>query len=129
MDIPRLQQKHSPRPRSAARFSLRLKFMLFFSLILIMTCSSLSWYFIETRHRVMTDHLEELGTILLTNTVRNEHFRIAGVVLEDPATLDQFVQSLMAIDQVVYVAITAFDGRILNQQSKLTRKPLQRSPH
>jgi two-component system sensor histidine kinase/response regulator len=128
MDIPRLQQKHSPRPRSAARFSLRLKFMLFFSLILIMTCSSLSWYFIETRHRVMTDHLEELGTILLTNTVRNEHFRIAGIVLEDHVTLDQFVQSLMAIDHVVYVAVTASDGRILNQQSKLTRRPAQGSP-
>ncbi|HEU5092521.1 MAG TPA: HAMP domain-containing protein, partial [Nitrospira sp.] len=129
MDIPRLQQKHSPGPRSAGRFSLRLKFMLFFSLILIMTCSSLSWYFIETRHRVMTDHLEELGTILLTNTVRNEHFRIAGIVLEDRVTLDQFVQSLMAIDHVVYVAVTASDGRILNQQSKLARRPVQGSHH
>ena len=51
----------------------------------------------------MTDNLEELGTILLTNTVRNEHFRIAGVVLEDRATLGQFIQSLMTIDHVVYV--------------------------
>ena len=76
----------------------------------------------------MTDHLEELGTILLTNTVRNEHFRIAGIVLEDHVTLDQFVQSLMAIDHVVYVAVTASDGRILNQQSKLTRRPAQGSP-
>ncbi|MFZ3015041.1 MAG: GAF domain-containing protein, partial [Nitrospira sp.] len=76
----------------------------------------------------MTDSLEELGTILLTNTVRNEHFRIAGVVLEDRVTLDQFVQSLMAIDHIVYVVITTADGRILDQQSKRTQKPSNRSP-
>lgn len=72
-------------------FGLRMKFMVFFSLILIMACSSLSWYLIETRRMVMTDHLEELGSILLTTTVRNEHFRIAGVVLEDRVTLGHFM--------------------------------------
>ena len=109
--------------RPTARFfGLRMKFVLFFSLILIMTCSSLSWYFIETRRKVMTDHLEELGSILLTNTVQNEHFRIAGVVLEDRATLGQFMQSLMAIDHVVYVIIIGADGRILDRQSKRVRR-------
>ncbi len=102
-------------------FGLRTKFVILFSLIFIMTCSSLSWYFIETRRQAMTDNLEELGTILLTNTIRNEHFRIAGVVLEDHITLGQFMQTLMAIDHVVYVVITASDGRILDQQSKRTR--------
>ena len=95
-------------PGKPTRFvGLRIKFVVFFSLILIMTCSSLSWYFIETRRTAMTDNLEELGSILLTNTVRNEHFRIAGVVLEDRIALGQFMQSLMAIDHVVYVIITA----------------------
>ena len=103
-------------------FGLRMKFVVFFGLILIMTCSSLSWYFIETRRMVMTEHLEELGSILLTNTVHNEHFRIAGIVLEDRVTLGQFMQSLMAIDHVVYVIITASDGRILDRQSKRTRR-------
>jgi signal transduction histidine kinase len=105
-----------------------LKFVILFSLILIVTCSSLSWYFIETRRQAMTDHLEELGTILLTNTVQNDHFRIAGVVLEDRITLDQFVESLMAVDHVVYVVIAASDGRILDRQSKRTRKPSDRAP-
>ena len=103
-------------------FGLRMKFVVFFGLILIMTCSSLSWYFIEARRKAMTDNLEELGSILLTNTVHNEHFRIAGIVLEDRVTLGQFMQSLMAIDHVVYVIITASDGRILDRQSKRTRR-------
>lgn len=108
-------------------FGLRLKFVVFFSLILIMTCSSLSWYFIEARRKAMTDKLEELGNILLTSTVRNEHFRIAGVVLEDRPTLEQFVQSLMAIDDVIYVVIAASDGRILDRQSKRMNTPSRES--
>lgn len=108
-------------PLTRRFFGLRLKFAILFSLILIMTCSSLSWYFIDTRRQAMIDNLEEFGTILLTNTVRNDHFRIAGVVLEDRTTLDQFVGSLMAVDHVVYVVITSSDGRILTRQSKRTR--------
>ncbi|TKB62102.1 MAG: HAMP domain-containing protein [Nitrospira sp.] len=116
-------------PGKRTRFvGLRIKFVVFFSLILIMTCSSLSWYFIQTRRQAMTDNLEELGTILLTNTVRNEHFRIGGIVLEDRATLDQFMQSLMAIDHVVYVEITASDGRILDRQSKRIWRTASGSP-
>ena len=129
MSSPTLQVGRNPESRPTGRFfGLRLKFVVLFSLILIMTCSSLSWYFIDTRRKAMTDHLEELGTILLTNTVRNEHFRIAGIVLEDRITLEQFIQSLMTIDHVVYVEITAADGRILDRHSKRTRTLSKRSP-
>ncbi len=124
-----LQNRHDPASGPPVRlFGLRLKFMLFFSLILIVTCSSLSWYFLEARRKAMTDHLEELGAILLTNTVRNERFRLAGVVLEDRVTLEQFVHSLMAIDHVMYVVIASADGRILDRQSKRLRKPASGDP-
>src|SRR6185312_2784912 len=43
-------------------------------------------------------------------------------------TLDQFVESLMAVDHVVYVVIAASDGRILDRQSKRTQKPSDRAP-
>lgn len=123
MDSSELLKRQPPGSEPATRFfSLRLKFTVFFSLILITTCSSLSWYFIEGRRRAMTDNLEELGGILLVNTVHNEHFRIAGIVLEDRATLGQFMQSLMAINHVVYVVITAADGRILARQTKRVQK-------
>ncbi len=124
-----LQDRHDPASGTSVRFfGLRMKFVLFFSLILIMTCSSLSWYFVEKRRQAMTDNLEELGTILLTNTMRNDHFRIAGVVLEDSVTLDQFVQSLMTIDHVVYVVIAASDGRTLARQTKRMQRPSNASP-
>jgi len=76
----------------------------------------------------MTDHLEELGSILLTSTVRNDHFRIAGIVLEDRATLQEFMQSLMAIDHVIYVVIADSEGRILARQSKRIRMTSSGSP-
>ncbi len=121
-------ERHGTKP-TARFFSLRTKFVVFFSLILITTSTSLSWYFIESRRTAMTNRLEELGTILLTHTVRNDHFRIAGVVLEDHTTLDQFVHSLMTIDHVVYVVITSGDGRLLHRQTKRTRNSATGTPH
>lgn len=122
MDTSHLQTDRDIGSQPAKLLSgLRVKFAILFSVIFIMTCSSLSWYFIETRRQAMTDNLQELGTILLSNTIQNEHFRIAGIVLEDRVTLGQFMQSLMAIDHVVYVVIAASDGRILDQQSKHTQ--------
>ncbi|MBH0203157.1 MAG: GAF domain-containing protein [Nitrospira sp.] len=129
MNTTTLQPEPNRGTRPAARFfSLRTKFVVFFSLILIATCTSLSWYFIESRRTAMTNRIEELGTILLTHTLQNDHFRMAGIVLEDHATLDQFVHSLMTIDHVVYVVITSGDGRLLHRQTKRTRRAAIDSP-
>ncbi|WP_455245498.1 ATP-binding protein [Petrachloros mirabilis] len=98
--------------------SLRMKFVVFFSLILILTCSTLTWYFIDHRRRAITEDLTERGMILLTNLAHNHHFRYAGLVAEDKETLNEFIEGLMAVNDVVYVVITKADGTILSQQSK-----------
>ena len=98
--------------------SLRTKFVVFFSLILVLTCSTLSWFFINTRRDVMVDNLYRLGTILLTNMAHNDHFRFAGLVAEDQTTLHRYIEGLASIDEVVYVVVTGSDGRILAQYSK-----------
>ena len=103
-------------------FGLRAKFVLFFSLILAIACSSLSLYYIGERRGAMTDTLQQLGTILLTNVVRNDQFRYAGLVAEDRATLKQFSEGLMAVQDVVYVVITGSDGTVLAQHTKGTRQ-------
>ena len=77
--------------------SLRTKFVLFFTFILVIACSTLSWYYIEERRAALTGNLQQLGTILITSVVRNEHFQYAGLVAEDRATLQQFIEGLMAI--------------------------------
>jgi len=102
--------------------SLRTKFVLFFSLILIIACSALSWYYVIERREAMTNNLRQLGTILLTSVVDNAGFRYAGLVAEDRATLQQFIDSLVAVQDVVYVVITRSDGTVLAQYSKGTRQ-------
>jgi signal transduction histidine kinase len=110
-------------PLAASRFlGLRTKFVLFFSLILVITCSTLSWYYVEKRREAMTDNLQQLGTILLTSVVRNDHFRYAGLVAEDRATLQQFIEGLVAVQDVVYVVITRSDGTVLAQHTKGARQ-------
>jgi len=101
---------------------LRTKFMLFFSLILIIACSALSWYYVEERRETMANNLQRLGTILLTNVAHNEHFQYAGLVAEDRATLQQFIDGLVAVEDVVYVVITRPDGTVLAQHTKGTRR-------
>jgi hypothetical protein len=79
----------------ANRFpSLRIKFVLFFSFILVIACSALSLYYVEERRTAMTESLQQLGTVLLTSVARNEHFQYAGLVAEDRATLQQFIDRL-----------------------------------
>ena len=109
-------------PGGAKLASLRTKFVVFFSLILILTCSTLSWYFIEVRRVSMTDNLNQLGTILLTSVVNNGQFRYGGLIAEDRATLREFVESLMAVDDVVYVVIRGADHIILAQQNKIVHE-------
>ena len=113
----------APVPLPANRFfGLRTKFVLFFSLILVIACSSLSWYYVEERREAMTHTLQQLGTILLTSVVHNAHFQYAGLVAEDRATLQQFIEGLMAVQDVVYVVITRSDGTILAQHTKGSRQ-------
>jgi len=116
-------QPTAPIPMRTRHFlSLRTKFMLFFSLILAVTCSSLSGYYVEARREAMTNSLQQLGTILLTSVVRNAHFQYAGLVAEDHVTLQQFIDGLVAVQDVVYVVITRQDGTILAQHTKGTRQ-------
>ena len=102
--------------------SLRAKFVLFFSFILVIACSTLSWYYVEERRAAMTGNLQQLGTILITSVVHNEHFQYAGLVGEDHATLQQFIEGLAAVQDVVYVVITRSDGTILAQNTKGARQ-------
>jgi len=110
-------------PLPSNRFlGLGTKFMLFFSLILVVACSALSWYYVEERRAAMADNLQQLGTILLTSVAHNEHFQYAGLVAEDHDTLQQFIEGLLAVQDVVYVVITRSDGSVLAQHTKGSRQ-------
>ncbi len=97
---------------------LRTKFVVFFSLILILTSSTLSWYFVEIKRNAMIENLHRLGAILLTNIAHNDHFRFAAMIAEDQTTLRQYISGLSSIDEVMYVVVTDARGKTLAQYSK-----------
>lgn len=106
-------------PSGASHFlGLRAKFLLFFSLILVVACLTLTLYYVDERRTATTLNIQQLGTILLTSVVHNQHFQYAGLVAEDRDTLEQFIAGLMAVQDVVYVVITRADGTVLAQHTK-----------
>src|SRR5438105_13411248 len=97
------EEPMAPMPLYVNRFlGLRTKFVLLFSLILVIACSTLSWYYVDERRKAMTDNLQQLGTVLLTSVVHNKHFQYAGLVAEDRDSLQPFIEGLMSVHALVY---------------------------
>lgn len=114
---PTLYLTRSPLSRiGLGRFiSLRTKFVVFFSLIIILTCSGMSWYFIHSKRLATTDRVRDLGTILVKNLAHNVRY---GIIIEERVILEQFIEGVLGVDEVVYAIITGADGRVLAAKSK-----------
>ncbi|MDR4481188.1 MAG: ATP-binding protein [Nitrospira sp.] len=95
--------------------SLRTKFVVFFSLIIILTCSGMSWYFVHSKRIAMTERVKDLGTILVKNLAHNVRY---GIIIEERIILEQFIDGVLGVDEVVYALITGADGQILAAKSK-----------
>ncbi len=95
--------------------SLRTKFVVFFSLILILTCSGMSWYFIHSKRVAMTERVQDLGSILVKNLAHNVRY---GIIIEDLVILEQFIDGVLGVDEVVYAQIIRADGQVLAAKSK-----------
>ena len=95
--------------------SIRTKFVVFFSLIIILTCSGMSWYFIHSKRVAMTDRVQDLGSILVKNLAHNVRY---GIILEDRVILEQFIDGVLEVDEVIYAKITGPDGQVLAAKSK-----------
>lgn len=95
--------------------SLRTKFVVFLSLIIIATCSSLSRYFIQNKTEALTQQLVNVGSILVRNLAHNSRY---GVFTEDKILLHQLIDGVMEVDEVVYVVVTGPEGRLLAAKSK-----------
>src|SRR5574340_205408 len=95
--------------------SLRTKFVVFFSLIIILTCSGMSWYFMQSKRGALTERVKDLGTILVKNLAPNVRY---GIIIEERVILEQFIDGVMGVDEVVYVIITGADGQVLAAKSK-----------
>ncbi|MEX5218042.1 MAG: ATP-binding protein [Nitrospira sp.] len=110
-----LKMPHPPIIGAGRFISLRTKFVVFFSLIIVLTCSALSWYFIQNKRSAMTDRVKDLGTVLVKNLAHNVRY---GIIIEERTMLDQFIAGVMEADEVIYVMISGGDGQVLAARSK-----------
>lgn len=105
-------------PGLRGRFlSLRTRFVVFFSLIIIVTCSGLSGYFLYNKQATMTLQLTDSGGILVRNLTFNPRVRFA-IATEDQLTLTEFVDVALAVEDVVYVVISDSNGNPLVKKTK-----------
>ncbi|MBH0177983.1 MAG: HAMP domain-containing histidine kinase [Nitrospira sp.] len=107
---------HLREPARLSTFiSLRTKFVLFVSLVIIAVCSGLSWYFITQQSDSMTRSLIGTGSILVKNLAYNARY---GLVAKDRVLLEQLINGVMEVDESVYVVFTGPDGKPLAVKSK-----------
>jgi signal transduction histidine kinase len=108
----------TPRNQSgqlSAFISLRTKFVLFISLVIIAVCSGLSWYFIKQQSDSMTRSLIATGSILVKNLAYNARY---GLVAKDRVLLEQLIDGVLEVDDSIYVVFTGPDGTQLAMKSK-----------
>jgi len=102
--------------------SLRTKFVLFISLVIIAVCSGLSWYFIKQQSDSMTRSLIGTGSILVKNLAYNARY---GLVAKDRVLLEQLIDGVLEVEDSVYVVFTGPDGTQFAMKSKRNMYPDQ----
>ncbi|WP_342348666.1 ATP-binding protein [uncultured Nitrospira sp.] len=95
--------------------TLRAKFSLFVSLVIVLACSSLSGYLIQQEAEVMKDALLKTGTILV-KTLNN--VSVNRLIIQDTHYLETMLDGALSAPEVVYAIVRDQDGNVLVGKSK-----------
>ena len=95
--------------------TLRTKFSLFVSLVIVLACSSLSGYLIQQEAEVMKASLLNTGTILV-KTLSN--VSVNRLIIQDTRYLDLMLNGALSAPEVVYAIARDEEGRVLVGKSK-----------
>ncbi len=95
--------------------SLRTKFIVFISVIIISVCSGLSWYVVSQQAKFMAQALRKTGLVIVKSLAHNSRFPL---IAQDIISLERFSEGAMKIDEVVYVIMTDSQGNALVSKSK-----------
>ncbi|MEW6015668.1 MAG: ATP-binding protein [Candidatus Zixiibacteriota bacterium] len=101
------------------RFSLREKFVAVVFLVIVVSMFIISGYLIKRQNEIYHLELGRRGQTLVANLAYNAEY---GVILESPEELENLIKGVTRADDIIYVAITAVDGRILAESGE---NPLQ----
>ena len=95
--------------------TLRTKFSLFVSLVIVLACSSLSGYLIQQEAEVMKASLLNTGTILV-KTLSN--VSVNRLIIQDTRYLGMMLNGALSAPEVVYAIARDQEGKVLVGKSK-----------
>jgi signal transduction histidine kinase len=96
------------------KVSLKVKALVFISLMILAVGTSLSWYFLRQAQAVLTDELQHRALSLTTNLAHASQY---GVLTRDEVILRQLVEGILQEDSVLLALITDAQGTVLAQGS------------
>lgn len=95
--------------------TLRAKFSLFVSMVIVLACSSLSGYLIQQEAEVMKGALLKTG-IILVKTLNN--VSVNRLIIQDTHYLETMLDGALSAPEVVYGIVRDQDGNVLVRKSK-----------
>jgi len=95
--------------------TLRTKFSLFVSLVIVLACSSLSGYLIQQEAEVMKSALLNTGTILVKTLNK---VSVNRLIIQDSRYLETMLEGALSAPEVVYAIARDQDGKVLIGKSK-----------
>lgn len=115
-----LEQRPSPLPIEPARMrqgflTLRTKFSLFVSLIIVLACSSLSGYLIQQEAQVMKSSLLNTGTILVKTLNK---ISVNRLIIQDTHYVETMLDGALSAPEVVYAIARDQNNNVLVGKSK-----------
>src|SRR5262245_36339002 len=97
------------------KLSLKVKALVFISLMILAVGASLSWYFLRQAQGVLTDELQRRALSLTKNLAHASQY---GVLTRDEVILRQLVEGILQEDSVLMALITDAQGTVLAQVAK-----------
>jgi len=95
--------------------TLRTKFSLFVSLVIVLACSGLSGYLIQQEAEVMKSSLLNMGAILVKTL---HHVSVHRLIIQDIDYLERMLDGALSAPEVVYAIARDKDGKVLVGKSK-----------
>ncbi|MDH5576346.1 MAG: ATP-binding protein, partial [Nitrospirota bacterium] len=118
---PQHAQPPSPPPTVATGvrpgyLTLRTKFSLFVSLVIVLACSGLSGYLIQQEAEVMKSSLLNMGATLVKTL---HHVSVHRLIMQDNIYyLEEMLDGVLSAPEVVYAIARDKDGKVLVRKSK-----------
>jgi signal transduction histidine kinase/CheY-like chemotaxis protein len=106
------------------KFGLRFKFIITFSLLILLTSVLLSVFLIRKQSDLIRNELNEKGEYLVKNLASSSEY---GVLIEDTLLLSRFIQGVLNDEDIAYIMIQDKENHILisSDEGVLAKLPLK----